>query len=300
MTVLLSATVYLFQQDDIVKENVEVHQAIANILPGRGVPVLYLDDDRQIALNADTLDIEGTRGIEVGKKMITYSKDQIEKEEKYNKIVVPKGGEFHLVLADGSEIWLNAESTLQYFVHDIAKERVVYLQGEAYFKIAKNEQRPFKIISGEHEVKVLGTEFNVNAYLGAPMIYTTLIEGKVNVGVVNRPDIGQVLQENGRQSVYNSNNKSISLRHVDPRIYTAWKDGYFIFRYSTLREVMQQLSRWYDFEYEVPDMLLDKYHFSGEVKRFDNLDRVLEIIRSTGIPFVLDIKNGKVIIREEA
>ena len=84
VTVLLSATVYLFQQDDIVKENVEVHQAIANILPGRGVPVLYLDDDRQIALNADTLDIEGTRGIEVGKKMITYSKDQIEKEEKYN------------------------------------------------------------------------------------------------------------------------------------------------------------------------------------------------------------------------
>ena len=81
VTVLLSATVYLFQQDDIVKENVEVHQAIANILPGRGVPVLYLDDDRQIALNADTLDIEGTRGIEVGKKMITYSKDQIEKEE---------------------------------------------------------------------------------------------------------------------------------------------------------------------------------------------------------------------------
>ena len=224
VTVLLSATVYLFQQDDIVKENVEVHQAIANILPGRGVPVLYLDDDRQIALNADTLDIEGTRGIEVGKKMITYSKDQIEKEEKYNKIVVPKGGEFHLVLADGSEIWLNAESTLQYFVHDIVKERVVYLQGEAYFKIAKNEQRPFKIISGEHEVNVLGTEFNVNAYLGAPMIYTTLIEGKVNVGVVNRPDIGQVLQENGRQSVYNPNNKSISLRHVDPRIYTAWKD----------------------------------------------------------------------------
>jgi len=300
VAVLLSVTVYLFQQDDIVKENVEVHQAIANILPGRGVPVLYLDDNRQIALNADTLDIEGTRGIEVGKKMITYSKDQIGKEEKYNKIVVPKGGEFHLVLADGSEIWLNAESTLQYFVHDIAKERVVYLQGEAYFKIAKNEQRPFKIISGEHEVKVLGTEFNVNAYLGAPMIYTTLIEGKVNVGVVNRPDIGQVLRENGRQSVYNQNNKSISLRHVDPRIYTAWKDGYFIFRYSTLREVMQQLSRWYDFEYEVPDMLLDKYHFSGEFKRFDNLDRVLEIIRSTGIPFVLDIKNGKVIIREEA
>ena len=147
---------------------------------------------------------------------------------------------------------------------------------------------------------MLGTEFNVNAYLGAPMIYTTLIEGKVNVGVVNRPDIGQVLRENGRQSVYNQNNKSISLRHVDPRIYTAWKDGYFIFRYSTLREVMQQLSRWYDFEYEVPDMLLDKYHFSGEFKRFDNLDRVLEIIRSTGIPFVLDIKNGKVIIREEA
>ena len=300
VAVLLRVTVYLFQQDDIVKENVEVHQAIANILPGRGVPVLYLDDNRQIALNADTLDIEGTRGIEVGKKMITYSKDQIGKEEKYNKIVVPKGGEFHLVLADGSEIWLNAESTLQYFVHDIAKERVVYLQGEAYFKIAKNEQRPFKIISGEHEVKVLGTEFNVNAYLGAPMIYTTLIEGKVNVGVVNRPDIGQVLQKNGRQSVYNQNNKSISLRHVDPRIYTAWKDGYFIFRYSTLREVMQQLSRWYDFEYEVPDMLLDKYHFSGEFKRFDNLDRVLEIIRSTGIPFVLDIKNGKVIIREEA
>lgn len=300
VAVLLSVAVYLFQRDGTVKENVEVHQAIANILPGRGIPVLYLDNNRQIVLNADMSSIEGTKDIKVGKKMIAYSKNQIEKEEKYNKIVVPKGGEFHLVLADGSEIWLNAESTLQYFVHDVAKERVVYLQGEAYFKIAKNKQRPFKIISGEHEVKVLGTEFNINAYLGDPMIYTTLIEGKVNVGVINRPDIGQILKENGKQSVYNSDNKSISLRYVDTRIHTAWKDGYFIFRYSTLREVMQQLARWYDFEYEVPDRLLDNYHFSGEFKRFDDLDRVLEIIRSTGIPFVLDIKNGKVIIREEA
>lgn len=116
--------------------------------------------------------------------MITYSKDQIEKEEKYNKIVVPKGGEFHLVLADGSEIWLNAESTLQYFVHDIAKERVVYLQGEAYFKLLKTSNVLLRLFPGEHEVKCVGTEFNVNAYLGAPMIYTTLIEGKVNVGVV--------------------------------------------------------------------------------------------------------------------
>ena len=277
VTVLLSATVYLFQQDDIVKENVEVHQAIANILPGRGVPVLYLDDDRQIALNADTLDIEGTRGIEVGKKMITYSKDQIEKEEKYNKIVVPKGGEFHLVLADGSEIWLNAESTLQYFVHDIAKERVVYLQGEAYFKIAKNEQRPFKIISGEHEVKVLGTEFNVNAYPENAEIFATLVLGKVRVADL-QTDSTVVLLPNQQAALSGA---GINVKEVNPEDFISWINGRFYFEKMPLEEILIQLGRWYDLQVFWANEELKSYEFTGAIWRDNTIRQTLDMIEKT-------------------
>ena len=295
--IFLSVTMYWMLRDVRGDEEKDVHQTIAKIVPGRGVPVLYLEDNTSIELNARVQFIEEKEGIEVGVKTLIYSKQQAKVQEKYNKLVVPKGAEYHLVLADGSEIWLNSESTLRYFVNDVDAERVVYLQGEAYFKIAKNEKRPFKVISGDHVVKVLGTEFNINAYVGESLVYTTLLEGCVDVGVVNHPDIHQVLSERGRQSAYNPTNKGISIRRVDPRVYTAWKEGYFVFNYSTLREVIHQLSRWYDFDYEADNSILDHYHFSGEFKRFDNLDRVLEVIRSTGIPFSLDYRDGKIIIR---
>lgn len=278
-------------------EKVDVHKTIARIVPGRGVPVLFLEDNTSIELSAEVQAIEGKQGIEVGKKTLSYTRVRAKIGRVYNKLVVPKGAEYHLVLADGSEIWLNSESTLRYFVNDTDAERVVYLQGEAYFKIAKNEKKPFKVISGDHVVKVLGTEFNINAYAGESLIYTTLLEGSVDVGVLDSPGGHQVLSERGRQSAYNPTNKGISIRRVDPRVYTAWKDGYFVFNYSTLREVIHQLSRWYDFDYEADNAILDHYHFSGEFKRFDNLDSVLEIIRSTGIPFALDYRDGKIIIR---
>lgn len=297
VVVLVSVTMYWMTGDVKVQEGESVHQTIAQIVPGRGVPVLYLEDDTRIELKADVEAIEESQGIEIGGKTITYSKQKAMRKEMYNRLVVPKGAEYHLVLADGSEIWLNSESTLRYFVNDVDSERVVFLEGEAYFKIAKNEKRPFKVISGDHVVKVLGTEFNINAYVGESLIYTTLLEGSVDVGVVNRPEIHQVLSERGRQSAYNPTNNGISIRRVDPRVYTAWKDGYFVFNYSTLREVIHQLARWYDFDYEADNAILDHYHFSGEFKRFDNLDSVLEIIRSTGIPFTLDYRDGKIIIR---
>ena len=178
------------------------------------------------------------------------------------------------------------------------KCREVEVCGEAFFEVAKDKHVPFIVKTGAYEITVLGTKFNVTAYADEHVITTTLVEGAVSI---SGKCIGEArtLRPN-EQLVLDQTSGGVGVRKVDVNYYTAWKDGYFIFRYSTLREVMQQLSRWYDFEYEVPDMLLDKYHFSGEFKRFDNLDRVLEIIRSTGIPFVLDIKNGKVIIRKEA
>ena len=217
---------------------------------------------------------------------------------RYNEVIVPKGGEYQLVLSDGTLVYLNSMTKVRFPERFSEKCREVEVCGEAFFEVAKDKHVPFIVKTGAYEITVLGTKFNVTAYADEHVITTTLVEGVVSI---SGKCIGaaRTLWPN-EQLVLDQTSGGVGVRKVDVNYYTAWKDGYFIFRYSTLREVMQQLSRWYDFEYEVPDMLLDKYHFSGEFKRFDNLDRVLEIIRSTGIPFVLDIKNGKVIIREEA
>lgn len=217
----------------------------------------------------------------------------------YNKLVVSEGSEFHFTLSDGSEVWMNAGSSITYFANNNTRERNVFLEkGEAYFKVAPDPHRPFKVHCPGHAIEALGTEFNITAYEDSPFIYTTLVEGSVKLSVSNDAEAIEILNRPGRQCMVNRNNHAVSLRDVNPRIYTGWKEGFFVFDRASMHNVMKTLSRWYGFEFDITDPALYNYHFSGEFSRFDNLEQVLEVIRVTGIPFTLGFENGKVIIQK--
>lgn len=275
----------------------ESHEILANYNPGKAVAILHIDESATPDLAATKEAVEGNA---VDEETFAELNAIVKSSNQYNKLVVPKGGEFYFKLADGSEVWLNSESSLKYFVTNDKSERIVHLTGEGSFKVAKDSSRPFKVFCNGQIVEVLGTEFTISAYPESPIVYTTLTTGQVCVSDEKNPQIKERLDLPGHQSIYNTADRSMSVRQVNPRMYTAWKEGLFIFDYSTLQEVMQRLSRWYNFEYEIPDTLLSSYHFSGEFGRFDSLEQVLEVIRSTGIPFKITLDDqGKVLIQKD-
>ncbi len=196
----------------------------------------------------------------------------------YYTLSTPKGGAYQITLPDGTEVWLNAASTLKYPDHFDEGERVVEVSGEAYFSVAKDVQKPFKVISDGQDVQVLGTEFNVSAYAENQEIKTTLVAGSVQI-VNHRSHAVNRLKPN-EQSVVRGT--STNIQHVDIELYTAWKNGYFYFQHTAFEEVMQQLARWYDVELvyksEVPQET-----FSGEMGRDLTLGAALKLLNVSAV-----------------
>ena len=161
--------------------------------------------------------------------------DSVTESVEYNRLVIPRGGEYKIVLADGSQVWINSQSVLEFPACFVGKERRVRLQGEAYFEVSKNVEKPFIVDMGNKEIRVLGTSFNVNDYDGK--FVTTLVSGKVQV-FVNDKDY--VLTSSMQVRVEGDD---VFVEEVDVREFTAWKDGLFVFKKQKLREVMDILSR---------------------------------------------------------
>ncbi|MGV3762019.1 FecR family protein [Parapedobacter sp.] len=192
----------------------------------------------------------------------------------FNRLQTPRGGQYHLVLPDGTHVWLNAASTLTYAISGTARERLVQLDGEAYFEVARDSDRPFRVTSRGQVVEVLGTHFNVNSYPDEPLVRTTLVEGEVKVNGSN--DQRAVVLAPGEQALW-AEGDQLTVRKVDVAQAVAWKDGKFNFNHSDVATVMRELSRWYDvdvvFEGEKPQIEL-----SGEVYRNTNASNVLDIL----------------------
>lgn len=207
--------------------------------------------------------------------MLIYDTDGVQTSQMtFNTISTPSGGQFAVVLPDGSKVWLNAESTLTYPTSFDADVRTVELTGEAYFEIEHNEQKPFQIKNGDQLVTVLGTKFNINSYADEPYIHTTLVEGSVQI------DHGEetVILKPGEQANIQD---GISVNKVDPLAATAWKNGDFIFKNDGLRHIMRQIERWYDVEIEYEGNV-DDLRFGGIVSRSQNLSTVLTMLEKTG------------------
>lgn len=206
----------------------------------------------------------------------------------YNTISTPRGGQYQLVLADGSKVWLNAESSVTFPTAFVGKDRNVTMTGEAYFEVAHDASKPFMVTANNTEVKVLGTHFNINGYDGETR--TTLLEGSVAVessGKKSRITPGQ-------QAVTNINNNAIVvLNDVNLEEVMAWKNGYFFFRHADVEMVMKQLSRWYDvdiiYQGDIPDR-----RFEGEMQRNLSLSQVLNLLGKNNIHF--SIVGKKIIV----
>ena len=194
---------------------------------------------------------------------------------------VPRGGEFHIVLEDSTEVWLNSESSLEYPESFSESERAVEVTGEAYFKVKKDETRPFLVKLYGQVVRVYGTEFGVASYPEDEYVYTTLVEGKVGIMPENLPSASLYLAPDS-QSVFSKADATATVRTVNAKLVTSWKDGLFVFEDQTLAQIMVQLSRWYDFEYRFADERAASIQFKGRMPRYGKFVDLLKILQMSG------------------
>ena len=200
---------------------------------------------------------------------IKYTKSA-QREREYNTIIVPRGGEYVIQLSDGTKVWLNAESELRYPVSFGDGERGVYLTGEAYFQVERNESHPFTVTSGDHRITVLGTEFCVRAYKDESRILTTLEKGRVSVN----SGMESVQLIPGEQSSVEGS--LIKVESVDTQIYTAWRNKKYIFQEQSLGEILNTLSRWYDMRVSFDEDEFKNYRFTGELMKYSSINDFLK------------------------
>lgn len=262
------------------------------VVPGTSKATLVLADGTLIQL--DSLH---EQSIQQNGAIIRHQKGELQYTHNgegaisYNTLRIPRGGYFRIRLSDGTQVWLNAASSLRYPTAFTAKERIVEVSGEAYFEVAPHADQPFQVRIGEAAIEVLGTSFNVNAYTVDTNIRITLIDGAVSV---RTPGQAPVLLKPGQQAGIRTHEAIRIIEKVNTSQVTAWKEGMFDFDGVALQEVMEQLSRWYDIDVSYEGTVPALY-FEGRMDRGLNLSQVLEILKETGIKYKLDGK--KLIIR---
>ncbi|MBR5350233.1 MAG: FecR domain-containing protein [Prevotella sp.] len=254
------------------KPQIEQQTIVAktDITPGTTQAILSLDNGKQVQLGAD--DYQNTKAI----AEVTKGED-IE----FKNLTTPRGGEFKVVLEDGTEVWLNADSRLRYPEIFEGNERRVEVTGEAYFKVAKNVEKPFYVVSGGQEVRVYGTQFNVHAYDDEATIFTTLVEGSISLRPIHG-NKSELMLTPGKQALFNKDDASASVRKVDTEVVTSWRSGVFVFEDQNLEQIMRTLSRWYDFEYEFADNKVASTVFMGSIPRYGSFAEVVEIFKKMG------------------
>ncbi len=209
----------------------------------------------------------------------------------YNTIATPRGGQFSLILPDGSKVWLNAASSLKFPVVFSGNNRIVELSGEGYFEVVKNSRQPFQVKVNEAVIEVLGTSFNVNSYAEEDNMSTTLIEGSVKV-ISNG---GTSLLKPGQQANMDKNAVVSVKTNVNTAAVVAWKEGYFIFDEVDIKMVMRQIARWYNMEVKYSDRERKETYY-GKIKRNTKLSEVLKVLEESEVSFTV---NGNLITVNE-
>jgi transmembrane sensor len=198
----------------------------------------------------------------------------------YNTLSVPRGGQYHIVLADGTGVWMNALSSLRFPVAFTGVTREVELTGEAYFEVAKRKDMPFKVTTQHQEVKVLGTHFVINAYEDEPAIHTTLLEGSVEV--TNTNATRKLTLKPGLQTVLSRTTGDMKVQKADTAFALAWKNGYFQFKEEKIESVMRRIARWYDVDIQYQGAPVQQ-RFVGTISRFENVSKVLRMLQLTEV-----------------
>lgn len=253
-------------------QNNTVAQAI-DPLPGTDKAVLTLAGGKRVVLDSTAKEKLEGQDINVVDGTVFYTGSE-SYTPSLNVLTVPKGGQYKLVLSDGTRVWLNAESSLTYSTLFTGSERRVALTGEGYFEVAKNKEKPFIVEAAGNTIKVLGTHFNINSYGDEQVFTTTLIEGSVQI---TNGSSKRILKP-GQQARVTENRMEVVPVNVEDAI--AWKDGEFVFRNTPVTAITKQLARWYSLDVEFNDPV-DK-HLNATIKRNVPLSKVLHYLEQTG------------------
>jgi transmembrane sensor len=248
--------------------------------PGHNQALLTLADGRTVLLDQAHLGLLAQQGGSQVQKtadgQLRYAASTGASALLYNTVATPRGGQYQLTLPDGSQVWLNAASSLRFPVAFTGAERRVELTGEAYFEIAKDARHPFKVAARGAEVTVLGTHFDVQAYDDEPALATTLLKGAVRLG----QGAQQALLRPGQQARCWPQG-TLQVREVDVQHAVAWKNGYFVFNDEPIEAIMRQVARWYDVDVQYQGTLTNK-DFNGKISRYKDAADVLRVLELTG------------------
>ena len=275
---------------------VEEQVLVAQIRPGETQAVLITGKGQQLLLQGlkDTcLDITGNETLKISKDgSLEYSLSALSRMPEWHTLQVPRGGEYKIVLDDGTEIWLNSASELKYPAHFVGNERRVCLVGEAYFQVARTEAAPFIVETRDMDVKVLGTSFNVSAYEDEENSHATLVEGRVEVD--DKVNGEKVTLTPGEQALLQG--KEMVVREVNTKLYSMWRLDRFTFASEDMEGVIRKLSRWYNVNFFFSNSSMKQKRFTGSLPKYSDISQVLKMIEmTTDIKF--QVKGNTIIIQ---
>ncbi len=251
----------------------------SDIMPGSNRAVLILTNGDKIVLDSKKNGVVTSQDnvsiVKSDSGLVRYhvnSPADYASHEQFNTLIVPEGGQFRIQLPDGTLVWLNASSSLKYPTAFQGETRKVELVGEGYFEVAKDASHPFFVNSGNNQVRVLGTHFNVNAYPENHLTIVTLAEGSIRLN-------GKTTLKPGEAGIVGQTG-NISVETADLEAALAWKDGQFIFNGTPIKSVMQQISNWYSAKIIYQDNIAD--HFNARIPRNVPVSKVLHLLEATG------------------
>ncbi|MEN2416264.1 FecR family protein [Flavobacterium mesophilum] len=300
IALVLGIGIFYVAKSEMPKNSIQVVEKPKEIAPGGNRGILTLSNGKQIILSDISskdiiakedqdevtikMDANGVITYVINPNVANSEKD----DNSFNTLSTPTGGQYNIVLADGTKVFLNAVSSIKYPTQFNGDQRIVELEGEAYFEVAKNKNKPFLVKSDNQTIEVLGTHFNVHAYNNESVVKTTLLEGSVAVSSKNQ----KTILKPGQQSNVSEGSNKIGVKEVDTEAAIAWKNGRFKFDNADLKSVMKQLERWYGIKVEYRGDVSD-VRFNGGTFRNKNLSEVLKVLELSNIKFKVE---GKTII----
>lgn len=295
LLVLTAGITFYMLENKPLKVVKEESMASKTIQPGSKKAVLTLADGSQVALEQTIVgNIPGQANLKQHNGQLIYENNAqlaTAAENAQNTITTPKGGEYQLILHDGTKVWLNAATRLSYPVQFSGSERRVKVEGEAYFEVAKNAKMPFIVQGNGTEVRVLGTHFNVSAYADDDYVKTTLVEGSVEV----RKNQQKAMLKPGQEALISFSVPGIKVSDVDTEQALAWKNGYFMFDNQDIKGVMKLVGRWYNVDIAYQGNLAGKT-FGGTISRFGDIRELLKSMELTGT-IHFEIQGRRVIVK---
>ncbi len=298
MAAVVTGTYFFIQKkksSELASHSKTIQPLANDAAPGTNKAVLKLADGSEIMLDdteAGMITQQGnTKVFKLEHGGLTYKAASGNASEVvYNTLSTPRGGQYQLVLPDGSKVWLNASSSLRFPAFFEGKRRVVELTGEGYFEIAHNAKMPFAVYVNDLKVEVLGTHFNIMSYDNEKTVNTTLLEGSVKLSFPTSKIREQEIKiKPGQQATLDKNISLMNVHEADVESAVAWKNGMFQFKSDDIQTIMRQIERWYDVDVSYADKIPEG-HYSGTIDRNNKLSTVLKILEESDLKFKIEGK----------